>query len=67
MKHSEYSLAPTDDLIRFWRSKVKVIQQAVKLGHCLSLLCDGRFAMEENDSIHFTSVNSLSAYLLSEL
>ena len=21
---SEYSLAPTDDLIRFWRSKVKV-------------------------------------------
>ena len=22
--YSEYSLAPTDDLIRFWRSKVKV-------------------------------------------
>jgi len=23
--YTEYSLAPTDDLIRFWRSKVKVI------------------------------------------
>jgi len=29
--YRQYSLAPTDDLIRFWRSKVKVSQQAVEV------------------------------------
>jgi len=30
--YSEYSLAPTDDLIRFWRSKVKAtaVRQGAK-------------------------------------
>ena len=31
--YKEYSLAPTDDLVRFWRSKVKVA--AVHLGQIL--------------------------------